>query len=458
MAKQPVISLLSDDDKENTELGRTGAPKAVQEAGNKSSQPKLPEPVKKDVPSTPAGRLALPDLIGMGDVKRAVQDISPEDRIEWDVMRSSNPSERGKTRARKRARSSSPLTSPPGQLAAFINSRAQVDPGSELWGRYSLSGSNAATPQGQSVPALAHIMHTSSPQPLKDSTTPRSGGGFRRANSCGNQFPKRRRVGGAENDDVFTESVNFGPSKLSVLLERVQEGLSQSTQPKQSPPTIGLAAAPLNFPTKRRHERFEDISSIEQEKRKEIMAAPDLLPAASETEKAPAKHHPPILSNSSDYGEFDDDDLDATLLDAFVSMPEVPVPNTTNEPASVQPPPDASSQELVSSKGDPYPLPAVKSSKSSNSSTLQDEFDDSDEDMFAADLEDIVAKFDAQNSTGGHALAGLKKLGGISKADSEDEFGDGGLDEEDFEAAEVAATQSIQQTANSSLPVRAQFS
>jgi hypothetical protein len=105
MAKQPVISLLSSDDKENEELGDIEGSIAVQDIGNKSSQPQLPEPATKDVPSTPAGRLALTDLIGMGDVKRAVQDISPEDRIEWDVM-TSNP---GKTRSRKRARSSSPL-------------------------------------------------------------------------------------------------------------------------------------------------------------------------------------------------------------------------------------------------------------------------------------------------------------------------------------------------------------
>ena len=258
--KQPVISLLSSNDKENAEVGSARPRAAVQEGGTRSAQSKLPEPVKKDIPSTPAGRLALTDLIGMGDVKRAVQDISPEDRIEWDVM-GSNP---GKTRARKRARSSSPLASPPGQLAAFISSRAQVDPGSEIWGRYSLIGSNVPTPQA-SVPALAHIMHTSSPQPSKDNTTPRSGRGIRRTNSCGNQFPKRRRVGANENDDVFTESVNIGPSKLSVLLERVQEGLTQPFQNKESPHISRYDVASSRLPAKRHYEGFEDISPIGQE-------------------------------------------------------------------------------------------------------------------------------------------------------------------------------------------------
>jgi hypothetical protein len=43
-----------------------------------------------------------------------------------------------------------------------------------------------------------------------------------------------------------------------------------------------------------------------------------------------------------------------------------------------------------------------------------------------------------------------------SKAESEDEFGDGGLDDDDFEAAE--ATAAIQQNGNSLLPVRARYS
>ena len=456
MAKQDVINLLSDDDKENAGIGHTSGQESMQEVDNKSSQPKLPESIKKDVPSTPAGRLALPELIGMGDVKRAVQDISPEDRIEWDALRSSN-SMTGKTRARKRARSSSPLTSPPGQLAAFISSRAQVDPGSELWGRYSLNGSNAATPQGQSVPALAHIMHTSSPQPEKEGTTPRSGGGFKRANSCGNHFPKRRRVGGNENDDVFTESVKIGPSKLSVLLERVQEGLSQSS-PKQPLEINKPAAISLSPPTKRCYEDFEDISSTGHGSRKGTMAAPTLPPAPPKTKTTPAKHQAPFRSNSSDYGEFDDDDLDASLLDVVVPKPGEPLSNASNDSTLISRLPDPAPPPPISSaKQDPLLLVAASDSKSSDTCTLEDEFDDSDEDMFEADLEDIVAKFDTQTSTLGKASPSPKQKSGIFKSDWDDEFGDGGLDEEDFEAAEVAATQSIQQTASSLLPVRAQF-
>ncbi|KAG0649780.1 DNA replication nuclease DNA2 [Hyphodiscus hymeniophilus] len=451
IAKQEVISLLSSDDKENAGTGYTRGQDAMPEVGNESSQGKLPELIKWDAPSTPAGRLALPDLIGMGDVKRAVQDISPEDRIEWDALRSSN-SMTSKTRARKRARSSSPLASPPGQLAAFINSRAQLDPGSELWGRYSLNGSNAPTPQGQSVPALAHIMHTSSPQPEKERATPRSGSAFKRANSCGNQFPKRRRVGGSENDDVFTESVKIGPSKLSVLLEQVQEGFTQPVQHRQSPQTSAPTPATLNVPTKRRYQDFKDVLSTEQSRKGDTMAVPRLSSSPSEANKTPKKPQTSIHSNSSDYGEFDDDDLDVSLLDVCILSTEEPFSNPTREYPTVQRPPDPPSQPPASLEKYAQPRAAMKDSKSSDSSTLKDEFDDSDEEIFAADLENIVAKFDTQNTRHGKVLSAPRKVVGISKADSDDEFGDGGLDEGDFEAAEVAATQSLQQTANSFLP------
>lgn len=188
--------------------------------------------IRSDFPSTPAARLALPDLIGMEDVRRVVQDISPEDRIEWD--RHSSASSFGLRRAKKRARSSSPISSP--AVQTYLN--PQINPSSELWGRYSLSGSNAPTPQETTVPALAHIMQTSSPRPSKDGTTPRSVAGFRRTTSCGSQFPKRRRVTGLEDDDIFSECATIGPSKLSVLIERVQEGFAQTKQSKVVEPGV----------------------------------------------------------------------------------------------------------------------------------------------------------------------------------------------------------------------------
>ena len=447
-----VISLLSDDEKENEGAKRETAIEREQPSNAAPEQPKLPDPAPKDVPTTPAGRLALKDLIGMGDVQRAVQDISPDERIEWnhdkDMIPGSASAIGGIRRARKRARSSSPLGSPSAQASPDFSTKLesmnlQVDPGSELWGRYSLNGSNAPTPQGPSIPALANLMHTSSPQPTKDGATPRSAPSFRRANSCGNQFPKRRRVGGTEGDDVFTESAIIGPSKLAVLIERVQEGL---TQPKQHSTSISSSNS-FHTPLDRASPNVEKTRSID-DGHEEAEAVPEACPESTDAAKpkrdvTTSRASKSVIPNSSDYGEFDDDELDKSLMEIVVEE-AAPIFKVASNPA-----------------------PQMRTTESFKSGTLKaesEEFDDSDEDLFAADLENIASQYD-KNAEGKSQIVsiatavnpGQRKTLTRVKSESEDEFGDGGLDDLDFEAAEATATQFIQQTANSLLPVRTRF-
>jgi hypothetical protein len=49
------------------------------------------------------------------------------------------------------------------------------------------------------------------------------------------------------------------------------------------------------------------------------------------------------------------------------------------------------------------------------------------------------------------------KAGVVSNVDSDDEFGDTGLDDSDLEAAEAAATQTMERTGNGLLPVRTRY-
>ncbi|KAE9377046.1 hypothetical protein N431DRAFT_331518 [Stipitochalara longipes BDJ] len=466
-----VISLLSDDEKENEGAKYKKADEMPQEDPKSASpeQPKLPEQVPKDVPTTPAGRLALKDLIGMGDIRREVQNISPEERIEWnhekDMLPGSGSAFGGIRKARKRARSSSPTGSPSAQASPhfdpkFESTNPKVDPGSELWGRYSLNGSNVPTPQGPSIPALAHLMHTSSPQPSKDGMAPRSTSGFRRANSCGNQFPKRRRIGGCEGDDVFTESTTIGPSKLAVLIERVQEGLA----PKHIPAST-VSSESLYSPVDRLSSQIGDVKKVDCNNSTEYKAASDIRLQKNEAVKSktdssvPPKVVKAEVPGSSDYGDFDDDELDESLM-------EIIVENTMTTPQIHQNPPPQNHPE----KSQSGPPPQVNAAESFESGTLKgefdefDEFDDPDEDLFAADLENIASQFDTKargNSktmlVGGAGAPRQRKTLTRTKSESEDEFGDCGLDDLDFEAAEATATQAIQKTANSLLPVRTRF-
>jgi len=312
-------------------------------------------------------------------------------------------------------------------------------------------------------------MHTSSPQPSKEGTTPRAVAGFRRANSCGNQFPKRRRVGGSEDGDVFTESASIGPSKLSVLIERVQEGLSQ---PKRYPTPSGPSRS-FNTRTKRPLSDIEDDSPIQEKVASQDVrtvppnpAVEESLPVQKESSRTASPGPQAADSNSSDYGDFDDDELDASLLEVFDSKPEEPICKVSNFSTNKLPP-DPPSQSCHTSAVAKAKHPRTKTPKSLNSITLvakDDEFDDSDEDMFTADLENIVSKFDKQMSSGNmsvplaRGMSGQQNKVGVFTGDSDDEFGDGGLDDLDFEAAEAAATQSIQQTGNNLLPVRTKIS
>ena len=172
--------------------------------------------------------------------------------------------------------------------------------------------------------------------------------------------------------------------------------------------------------------------------------------------------HPPeqisVDSNLSDYGEFDDDDLDASILEVFETAPEEH--NSVTPPAAKPPQPPIRTSP---------PPPATQASKPLISRTMkarEDEFDDSDDDVFTAGLENILSQIDQRPLAETKVLPGRRDVGGISgpqktarvsKAESEEEFGDDGLDDLDFEAAEATATQSTQQTANGLLPVRTRF-
>lgn len=468
---QNVISLLSDDDKENSKsssgtFNRSSPRKSSPEKPKNSAdeQPSLPEPRRSDVPTTPASRLALPDLIGMSDVQRerVKQIVSPDDRIEWkyddDTPTTASPF--GIRRAKKRARSSSPPASSPAPQF-FRNDNPQVDPGSELWGRYSLNGTNSNTPQGPSVPALAHIMQTSSPQPSRNGTTPRAIASFRRANSCGSQFPKRRKIG-ASDGDVFTESVNIGPSKLSVLIERVQESLSQPREPfsmSESP----KHSSPSHAPYKKPISPTDDHSPTPQKDRRGSVSYHNNIQKQESTGMV-CREREASVKAESDYGDdFDDDDLDASLLETLelksVEKTSFIQPTSLQLPTGPPPRYPRSPKKSLST-----PKPEIITSPHKRKAGVDDfgDFDEFDDDDFGADLEQMVSQFDKRSPEPRkfHLPSVPKSQNAerqMSKADSDDEFGDGDLDEDDFEAA-VAATQSIPKSARGLIPVGTKYS
>ena len=153
-----------------------------------------------------------------------------------------------------------------------------------------------------------------------------------------------------------------------------------------------------------------------------------------------------LHSDVSSHGEFDDDELDdIALLDAIAQPHELSTP-----------------VDLASTRTGSLLNNSANSSGCSGFTGVkvnENEFDDSDEDLFAADIEDMVAKFDIQHPGANGIFVNNCQTGTAValKTDSGDEFGDGGFDDVDFEIAEAAATQSRQHSSSSLLPVRTKF-
>ncbi|RDW66215.1 hypothetical protein BP6252_09850 [Coleophoma cylindrospora] len=468
-AKQEVISLLSSPEKENDSLlesPRQRNARARQDSDANSRLGTTPS-AKKEIPTTPAGRLALPDLIGMGDVRRAVQDISPDDRIMWDCNKdipSSASSIGGIRRAKKRARSSSPTSSPAHASGRFhakgdnlINQ--QMDPGCELWGRYSLTTSNNPT-QGNAVSSLAHIMHTSSPQPLKGGTTPRLGTGFRRANSCGTAFPKRRRVGGynGEADNLFSELATIGPSKLSVLIEKVQEGLTRPGQPKCD--SEQSSSSPMQ--TSMQSVRSEGSSPIRRKTGTERLTPGNFdLDAISKTIDADCSVLPETSDGheSSDYGEFDDEFGDEFLDTVDLEATESKNVNLAPPRAHEDPPHNSWLQSALTTVSSPT-KPAALPNSSDSLDGDDDEFGELGDDLLAAaDFEHVMSQYDTQAAPEIKRRENQYQRSKLadSAAHSDDEFGND-FDDVDLAAVEAEATQSAQKTSRgllSSVPKQA---
>jgi len=214
-------------------------------------------------PSTPAMRLPLAELIGNAEDALRLplpKEDSPEEQLGW-IPNSSNsaltPGQR-----RKRAHSSSPLASSQNETSAHFALREPLDlqnlqqslktphadPATDLWNRYYTMRNANETPSGAKAPLFAHLLDDSSPRSFAR-TPGGSVGGLRRWASCGMEWPtskaKRRRTNGAvrEQPADILESRETAKehlvkvSKVGMLVEQMQATLAQpmSKRPADAP-------------------------------------------------------------------------------------------------------------------------------------------------------------------------------------------------------------------------------
>lgn len=409
--------------------------------------------------ATPVNRLKWNDLIGAPQKGEDRHDVSPNERILWDTKQGQSYKASPlipRKRAKKRARSSSPVSSPAAKsksntpvvnvkkLAAALKS-PHADPALELWDRFSLSGSTSNPSIGTTNPALAQIMVSSSPQPSKVLDTVPAEGGLRRTISCGAQWPKRRRVDRADHVESLKSTAEESPSRSSkssmvnALLKSVtgeinktkvaqvrQEALkSPSPNKKGRHPTPPIGSSPTRRPSP-----LKSDSLLIDEVDEGVLEQTNCNPGDG---------------GAFDYDDDDFDDDALMELDAGLaaSLVEAVDRGTTLLPpaAAPAPPPDADTGQF----GDQ----TIKHGESLLSS--DDEFADLDDDLFEV-AEDLVTQIES-NANKPSTSAQLDDLpvpqprhDTAGEDLSEDIYGDDFGGDFDFEAAEIAATQSAQQT------------
>ncbi|CVK97331.1 related to DNA helicase [Fusarium proliferatum] len=389
---------------------------------------------KDDTTTTPATRLTWQELLEPAGGTEDDTTTSPNDRLLWDnrqdtlYMPALSPMLNRK--GRKRARSSSPVSSPVAdksntpsvnvrKLAQALKS-PHADPTLELWDRYSLNGiDNAGSPLGLANPALAQLMVSSSPRPSK----PTAGeSNLRRAISCGLNWPKRRRV----------ERSTSG-SRLSTEMEEMEASKSSMVNA-----LLDTVTSSINGPSDEPREEPQDAPESPSPKKRRIYTTSSGSPRLSKTQarsqtpaQHPAQQHvqvparppvqlPPPEPASSDYGDDDFDEFDDdTIMQLEASI------NTTQ--LETNPQPDVAVAEN-------NPVSEIEHKTPGRFDRKLDEFDDLDDDFFD-EAEDLITA-DSQQVSQAPAATELDDL--------DDEFGDAFDGDFDFEAVELAATQAAQ--------------
>ena len=495
----------------------------------------------RDCPQTPLGRLPLSELLASGEDKRQNLNVTPIERVLWDnSTRSSDLSVAAAARkGRKRAHSSSPASSSQNEtsdpfkeqdkLARLHASQSafktpKLDPIDDLWSHYSMNTGpvELRSPTAGAGVALALSMPSSSPQTPANHVQ-RDANGLRRALSC-IEWPtsaaKRRKLfhnssqtksaivkDNAEPRGRPVESSKM--SRVNLLLEKVHSGLVRSPAPdnefSSSEPSRSSPAAKQNgiLPPV----QSDDASSGNESQGLVDNAARVLGQNGVALQKEASA--PLVLSkeeianlenaNSSD---FDDDELDLEMLEniqtSFDSS-ESAAQEAAKQNHSYgwsgaslvteikdRPPEEEKTWQFrptVTKEGnacrDVFAPPKEPSLTAKELSPDHDDFGEDDNETFAADLEDVCAKYDSQvqksvgreNLEHAHKDAGADRvrssksptletralLHGVAKSDIEvssddDDFGD----DLDFEqiAVECAEATQKQQIFQPQLSVR----
>lgn len=416
-----------------------------------SSQRSAPKETR-DCPQTPVGRLPLAELLSNGEDNQYYRDLTPTERVLWDnsPLSTATPSLSQKSRKRKRAHSSSPVPSQKrsskhvadGNLLNDVpalreNLRTpKADLVDDLWNRYSLHRSGDRSPTIPFHADFPKLIHSSSPAPDLPN---RESTGLRRAFSCidwPTSAAKRRRlritnsqlritnsqlgqVAGLVESDKPRDSIEKTKSRVRLLLERIHDQYAKpsvlqdfsSSDPGSSPAASKKKDSSTRQPPEDKacEVQVNNVANIlsqagMSEPRSKLQ--PLTLPAGEIGQ----------MDRAEEMSDFDDDDLDMEMIEALAGSANETNAQTDGKPCrglitshtSQASSPSTSVRYLTDKLNTPARLTHMKSStelaKHSPRSVIAqqqgDEFDDESDDdeneVTAAELEGVFAKYDRQ--------------------------------------------------------------
>ncbi|KAI4251622.1 MAG: hypothetical protein LQ352_004743 [Teloschistes flavicans] len=405
----------------------------------------------KECPQTPIGRLPLSELIAAVD-ENANQNLNltPVERVLWQHTPGSSQTASSQdgprvSKGKKRARSSSPASSSqnegyqhfPREKQSFDVqtlqknlTTPQADPAGDLWTKYSLKvgGIHTGSPTKNET-FFAELLKSSSPQTPDSHVKTRNLGGLRRAISCANEWPtsvrKRRRLNpGSSQDyalDDHPKENKVGDTRMSrvnFLVEQVQKGLLKGRKENQSAQNAGISSS--SSPDKRGSPDQSQSSPSRATRAHDDQESNRINPHffSREIGEQPENLQDRQVRVPDKASEFGDDDFDDYLLEAvdveLVSKQQIYTPTakimqaalpdqqpSTRAPSPLRPPIAPHFAAAAEDERSDSPMSNSKGLSAPNArpSIPSDEFDDDDDnDMTAADLEDLVALYDQQSN------------------------------------------------------------
>ncbi|KAL8715291.1 MAG: hypothetical protein Q9220_001249, partial [cf. Caloplaca sp. 1 TL-2023] len=400
---------------------------------------------------TPIGRVPLAELIAaVDDNANQNLNLTPIERVLWQHVPGSSQFEDSQSsstspRGQKRARSSSPPSSSQKEASNHSSKKKesfnfqnlqdtlttpQADPASDLWARYSLmtGGLRDGSPTRNGA-ALAEILRSSSPQTPGSHLKTRS---LRRSISCANEWPtsvaKRRKLNSSSSQNqaqtkrpLTGDHDSARMSRVSLLVERVQRDLLNSrakTQKTRELPNSSPVTAKTAHSDQSRSPTLRG-SSPHEDREQRLLDGTGSNHETSQT--CAAQTHEAVIDELG--SDFEDDDFDNELLEAVDAsfIPAEDAESTINcntqEPITGDSLAGKARITPARSTSDSRPREELTTDSFAHSDTVavnsishmlpedifaepNDDFDDGDNAMSAAEMEDLVAVYDspAQNA------------------------------------------------------------